>query len=52
MNGHMRILTFLCLCGWLAVAGAAAQAAGAGIREFGDRYHNSANYGICPRIPL
>jgi len=29
MNGHMRIGTFLCLCGWLAVAGAA-QAVGVG----------------------
>jgi len=99
MNGHMRIWTFLGLCGGLAMAGAAAQAVGAGAaagaapeatggavlekdfemlfgaeaakvaatpdgrddaafaekvleyREYRDRYHNSANYGICPRIP-
>ena len=34
MNGHMRISVSLCLCGWLTLAGVAAQAVGVG-REAG-----------------
>ncbi len=35
MIGHMRISALLCLCGWVAVAGVAAEAVGAGGQALG-----------------